>query len=245
MKPVGAEVFRLSEPPASSPNRLLGLWSVGDRVDGADVTFSDGAGSEEGEPVWIVELPGDPDAATERLREWGSRLRAIAGELPSMEDRLARMEAAELASLEGALAPAPETVFGPGARARTWWSEASRDLDALLDRVGACLSPASSIETRVEGELVARSLVGLRGSVRTLLDAGAKPERLALHCSAVTLAVSSRATLVRIMALLVTGALGISLRLSLPGGPRLALGATWRSVREVLDGPAGWRRSHA
>ncbi|MGH2770426.1 MAG: hypothetical protein ACRDJF_07910, partial [Actinomycetota bacterium] len=85
--------------------------------------------------------------------------------------------------------------------------------------------------------------VGLGGSVRTLLGPGAKPERLELHRSAVALVISSRATVLRTVALLGAGALGVSLRLSLPGGPPLALIVAWRVIREVLDQHPRRRRS--
>ena len=94
--------------------------------------------------------------------------------------------------------------------------------------------PSAWVETRIQGEPVAGSLLGLGGNVRTVCRPGLGPRGVGLHRDGVRLVVGSRAAFLRVVACVTRGAVAISVRLALPGGPVLALPVAWRFVQRVL-----------
>ncbi|MGH8906808.1 MAG: hypothetical protein ACRD0K_09905 [Egibacteraceae bacterium] len=209
-------VFQLSD--ESSAADLLGLW----RDDPATVAF-DGQEAAADVQVWRADLPADTGLARDRLAALQARLE---------QSRAALSRAAD----------EPELVAWPAgsvefAAAAGWWRDACGDLADLVGRVARACSPTALIETCVGGEAVGRSLVGLRGEVRTAWRAGGGQAEALLHESMVALALATRATLLRMVALVMRTAPTMAVRLALPFplGPLLALPAAWRAVQGVIN----------
>ena len=72
------------------------------------------------------------------------------------------------------------------------------------------------------------------GRTSTVVARSAHGDELRLHHEVIELVAASRRTVIRITGLAVEGIVGIGGRLALPGGPVLALPATWRFVHRVL-----------
>lgn len=204
-------LFLSSEEPSAVPE-LLGLWGE----DAAAVAFD---GQEPGLQVWRADLPAGTALAADRLAACSARLQWAHAQLsgPAI--------AAELAAFAE---PVEFTAAG-------WLGDACDDLAGLAGRVRLACSPTALIETRVGDQLVGRSLVGLRGDVRTVLCARGGQKDALLHKTTVALMLSTRATLLRMVALITRAAPAIAVRLALPFGPLFALPVAWRAVQAVLS----------
>lgn len=242
--------------PSPTTESLLGLW----RDDPAAVTFEHAAADAEG---WQANLPADPALARARLAVCTARLQRAQAEIPRAADQLGavvdqhvtgevgliRTAAASAASAETELTAwlrswaeledrsGAELAFGFGvsrSMAR-WWQEVSGDLAGIAGQVAQACSPTALVETRTGGALVGRSLIELRGDVRTAWRAGRGADDALLHETTVALVQSTRATLLRMVAVTTAGASAIAVRLALPGGPLLALPAAWRFIQRALN----------
>jgi len=201
--------FQLSDGSSAVPE-LLGLW----REDSAAVAF----GGQDLQ-VWRADLPADAALARDQVAACGVRLRWSRAQLPEAA------AAAELAAL------AEPVEFG----AAGWWRDSCDDLAGLAAQVARACSPTALIETRVGDDLVGRSLVELRGDARTAWSAGAGQRDALLHMTTVMLALSTRATLLRIVVLVTRTAPAIAVRLGLPFGPLLAMPVAWRAIQGLLN----------
>jgi hypothetical protein len=213
--------FELSD--ESSPTaeaKVLGLWRVTTPAGGFAFTAS--ATTTPAVPLWSIDLPADPAQAARRLMSCDARLRAASQRLA---DAPARLEVA----LDR---HRPEVAFTTATSA----TEAATDTELVgwLQRVGRACTPTAWVETRIQGEPMARSLLGPTGNLRALCRPGLGPCGAGLHQDAVRLVVSSRVALLRVVACVTRGAVAISVRLALPGGAVLALPVAWRFVQRLL-----------
>jgi hypothetical protein len=208
--------FQLSDGSSTTPE-LLGLW----HDEPAAVTFDD---QQPDLQVWRADLPEDVALAGSLLAMCNTRL----------EWTGAQLSEAAAAAKRAALA-APVEFAAPGKSVPMWWQEACDDLVGLAGQVSRVFSPTAVIETRVGDEMVGRSLVGLRGNVHTTWRSGCGQADALLHETTVALALSTRVALLRTIAVVTGAASVIAVRLALPGGPLLALPATWRLIQRVLS----------
>jgi hypothetical protein len=121
---------------------------------------------------------------------------------------------------------------GPDQR---WWAQAERDLAELLARLRSWVAPTALVRTTSGDRAVALTAHRWSGRTVTAAAAGASGPELRLHDDLFELVAASRRIVVRVVGLTVEGAVRIGTRLALPGGPLLALPATWRFVHRVLD----------
>jgi hypothetical protein len=212
-----------------APDRgLLGLWA--DDGDPADVAFSGPA--DVGDPgdtvVWQVHLPTHGASAWRMLddsRRTLERTRRRLTELPELVDgwledgapREQRVAVAFGADTDDAEQEVEEAVEGLG----------------RLARVGA---PTAWVETHVDARLVARSRTTFAGDLTTVVLT-AEADGLVRHERSLALAGESRITALQTTAATVRTAVAIAARLSLPGGPLLALPLAWRLLRRNLGTP--------
>jgi hypothetical protein len=209
---------------------LLGLW----RDEDAAVAF-DAADTAVKIPIWRADLPGDPVRAANWLRDRGSQLRRCQDRLALADDRLQTTVDSDARFAAAFPFGEPDTVFAPAWQpASGWWQDASAVVARIAGRTTQALSPTMMVETRAGAELIGRSQVGLRGTMRTVWRPGAGETDALLHQTTVTLALSSRAMVLRMVAVVIRGATALALRLALPGGPLLALPTAWRFVQGVL-----------
>ena len=113
-------------------------------------------------------------------------------------------------------------------------------IERTLDQIADLARGHARIETRLEGALVAHSLMTLSGDTelwiaRRLSVAGAQ-----LHARSVAVAVRTRHAWARILTLVARGCARI-IALGLPGASLTALPMVWRFVRDVLREVRGWR----
>lgn len=132
---------------------------------------------------------------------------------------------------QGPSGPSEREVQGPA----WWWESASRTVVKFSGRVARWCTPWSRVETLCGGRPTGLSLIGLGGDVHTVLGREIRADDAAVHERVVALAVTSRATLLRVLGIVGRGATSIGSRLALPGGPLLALPAVWRFVNEVIN----------
>jgi hypothetical protein len=212
--------FQLSQEPSTTAGAdLLGVWRVGPPAPSVAFTASRSTTPEV--PLWRIDLPADPIQAARRLEAGQARLWAASRRLA---DATARLDAALDRSRPGVTFTAETPIPGASAEAElTGWQ-----------RLTSGCRPSAWVETRIQGELAARSLLGLGGDVRTVWRPGLGPRGVGLHQEGVRLVVASRAAFLRVVAVVTRGAVAISVRLALPGGPVLALPVAWRFVQRVL-----------
>ncbi len=207
--------------------------------------------------MWQADLPVDAARAYKRVRACGARLRESSARLEGAADRLgsavdqylrdpsiamapivpAEAELATWLEESGKVAASklnPGVAFATTEPALGWWRDVADGLTRTAGQVAQACHPISLAETHVGGEMIGRSRVGLLGDVRTVLRAGHERHEALLHATTVALVLSTRATLLREVAVVLHGCVEIAARLVLPGGPLLALPAAWRFIQRVL-----------
>jgi len=212
--------FELSDESSTAADAdVLGVWRVGPPAPSVAFTASRSTTPEL--PVWRIDLPADPGRAAGRLEAGHARLRAASDRLADAATQLdAVLDRADAGVAFTAEPPIPGTA-------------ADAELAGWQRLTRGC-RPSAWVETRIQGEPVAGSLLGLGGNVRTVCRPGLGPRGVGLHRDGVRLVVGSRAAFLRVVACVTRGAVAISVRLALPGGPVLALPVAWRFVQRVL-----------
>jgi hypothetical protein len=211
--------FELPDGSPMAAADLLGVWRVGPPAP--SVTFTARAPTTPEVPLWRIDLPADPGEAAGRLEAGHARLRAASDRLADAATQLdAVLDRAGAGMAFTAEPPIPGTA-------------ADAELAGWQRLTSGC-RPSAWVETRIQGEPVAGSLLGLGGNVRTVCGPGLDPCHARLHRDGVRLVVDSRAAFLRVVACVTRGAVAISLRLALPGGAVLALPVAWRFVQRVL-----------
>jgi hypothetical protein len=123
--------------------------------------------------------------------------------------------------------------FEAGERALPRWDEVADELTRFATQVQRFLAHYAWVETRLDGMLLARTTVSWTGDVRTTWSQASLAADPGVHRRALVLALRSRATMLRMFLLVVTGAVRIVPLLSVPGGAVLALPAVWRFINQV------------
>jgi hypothetical protein len=222
-------VVRLRLDPAAEAG-MLGIWS--DEADPTDITFSTPTDVEhrDAEAVWQVHLPAE-EASAWRLLDHGQqvleRTRNQVTGLPAavdgwFSDRTLHDQGVEIA-------------FSVETRTVEQEVEDAVEKIGQLVRVGA---PTAWVETHVAEQLLARSRISVAGDLTTVVFAADRGDSLAGHERSLALVTASRIAAVRAAAATVRAAAAIAARLSLPGGPLLALPLAWRLLRHGPASPA-------
>jgi len=226
-------------------NDLFGVWTVAPRVAG--VSFDANAPAAPADPTWRVQLPESVDAAQAILQTQGLAIQRGESALAQAEQRLARLgHAGEGVSFAVPAGPEaellralntlqPSVSFGlPGKEAISEQLENLERWRSFLDQVRNMVSRYARVETEVAGVLVGQTAVGWTGDFESFWMPGVAPASMRLHYQSVHLALASRLAFIRMVAIVATGAAGLALTLSIPGGQLMALPAVWKFVRDVL-----------
>ncbi|HEX6569422.1 MAG TPA: hypothetical protein VF015_09660 [Acidimicrobiales bacterium] len=230
----------------------LGLWQPGHPPIGDDADADPDTGR------WHVDVSAEADLralrrradrATDDLPTVAGRLAGAVGEagraaafgVPGTGSGARSPERELLAWLDRGMVADERVAFG-GPQDLGWRVRAQRDLADLLDRLRSWLAPTAMVRTATGDRAVALTAHRWSGRTATAAAARASPPELRLHIDAVELVAASRRTVVRVVELAAEGVARIGSRLVLPGGPLLALPATWRFVHRVLDEMEGARR---
>jgi hypothetical protein len=235
---------------AATPD-IFGLWAT----VAAPVAFGVG-GVAEG-PLWRANLAPDQRAAQAQIG--GGEALLASSDLALAEaagrlEALARGQAAQ--SFGGTTLPQPEaelmealnelgmggaTSFGLGERLAAGWEEAAQRFQGFAGQVRDSVATIARVETCRQGQdqPFGRTVVGWTGDTRTVWMAGVDLVQAELHHRTVTLALRSRATLLRTLAVAARGAITLSTLLATPGGALLALPAAWRFINQVMSEARG------
>jgi hypothetical protein len=212
---------------------------------------------------WCLDLPEDGPAAAQQLERGEAQLRASEAGLAAVPQKLDQLlklrQSARTGSVAFATAEAP-ALSGPEMELWRWldevqgrpgpegapvsfaaeaapgfdWEEAKRQCDSGIERLQQLISHAAWVETRLQGELLAQTVVSWTGDTRTVWGQGAAPPRLAWHRRSLALALASRATLLRVFFIVTQNTVKLSVLLAVPGGAVLALPVAWKFVNQVL-----------
>lgn len=221
----------------------LGIWNVAPEA----VSFA--AGEQVPEvPTWRVNLPASPEAAQVRLAAREQALALARRDLERARRDLAQFDPSEavafdvgdpLSAQHRALREhvnALQTPVAFGIEPPQWIvdSEAYRQWKAFVERVRQLVSHYARVETTVGSRFIGRTEVGWTGDFGTTWAEHVISPSTSEHQQAVHLALASRVAFVRIVSVVATGAAGLAVKASVPGGQLLLLPATWRFVKDVL-----------
>jgi hypothetical protein len=207
----------------ASGSSVLELWTQASSA--SDVAFSEPAGVTDDEVTWEVTLPADQAVTAAALRSAHADLDATARALEEVRAQVA---------LWGTEPPWGDTDVAFGADAGTLGGPDDADAAVGLDRLARAAAPIAWVETRVGGQLVARSRTTLGGATSAVvLDGGLR--HLVRHQQALELATRSRLMALETVATVLRATLAVAARLGLPGGPLLTLPLVWRLVRRLVD----------
>ncbi len=107
--------------------------------------------------------------------------------------------------------------------------------ETLISRFQQVLSRRGRIETRIGGNLVGLTKIDWTGDFETIWEEGTAPLAMNVHVRAIRLASGSRLALLRILTIVGTGALGLAIKASIPGGQFLLIPAVYKFVRDMLE----------
>ncbi|NJN68260.1 MAG: hypothetical protein HC884_16880 [Chloroflexaceae bacterium] len=152
-------------------------------------------------------------------------------------------EAREAPQKQGA-APRAGVSFGLGDSLAEGWERFQEQVQVFIHHLLQSVAAYVRVETEIAGVLVAQTSVGWTGNVRTVWQTGTPTEHIALHHCTLRLALSSRDTLFRSIAIAVQGIIKLSFLLSTPGGVVLALPSVWHYLNRMLSQAAGEAGEH-
>jgi hypothetical protein len=234
---------------------ILDLWSSqGLPVYG--VAFAASAEATARPSTWRLDLPPGRSAAEEHLdavrasmEDWegalaeaGPRLQRLVGlesagglsfaaasgsGLPAAEGELLRMLSAARHDAASVSFAAPDQARFPE------WQDAAAEVKRLFEQGRRLVRYYASVETAVAGQRVARTTVSWSGDLDTFWPAGVGPEAQLLHRRSLALALASRTTILRTIAVVTAGAVTIIPLLGTPGSAIMALPAIWRFVKRI------------
>lgn len=237
-------VFELHDTAAATATPdIFGLWAT------APVAFD----TADGAPLWRANLAADPQTAASQLAGGEALLDSSHQALASAAERLNALAEGRLAGQAFAVAtlPRPETElidmlsdlgaggavsFGLGDRLAAGWEQAAGRFQGFVGQVRDSIASRARVETRLQGQAqpFGRTVVGWLGDTETVWAAGVDCAQTELHERTITLALRSRAMLLRTFVVAARGAVTLSAMLATPGGMLLALPAAWRFINQVL-----------
>jgi hypothetical protein len=231
--------FTLSGVTLPAADDLFGVWRIPDETSLAFDT------SAPGDPIWRVSLPASIDEARSILHDQWQAIQLNELALTQAGQRLARLgqsrDSVSFSALTGpeaelfvALNRLESVSFGLGGEEAAGQLEASSQWRKFLDQVRNVIAHYAQVETIVGGSFIGRTSVGWTGDFNTRWSPAATSANLNLHHQSVHLALASRLALVRMIGVVGTGAINITIKLATPGAQLLALPAIWKFVRDVL-----------
>jgi len=237
--------FAVSGVTLPGENDLFGVWTVAPEVAG--VSFDANAPAAPADPTWRVQLPESVEAAQAILQTQRDAIQRGESALVQAEQRLARLgHAGESVSFAAPAGPEaellralnalqPSVSFGlPGKEAIGAQLENLAQWRSFLEQVRNMVTHYARVETEVAGILVGQTAVGWTGDFESIWMPGVALASMRLHHQSIHLALASRLAFIRMVTIVATGAAGLALALSLPGGQLMALPAVWKFVRDVL-----------
>lgn len=233
---------------------VLGLWETVPMPPDDRVTFDSTSVTVLPIPLWRISLSEESNLAATQLSNSEALLEGSTRALDTILDRvnilaqkhsirqslefgiettLAQPEGELLGSLKEIQKEGKQVSFALGEKIIIGEEQAGR-FHAFVERIVQLFSHYACVESQTEGRLWARTIVGWTGSTHTMLQPGVLPIQALLHQRALSLALSSRNSLIRTFAMAVQAALKLSLMAALPGGVVLMIPAAWKFINQVL-----------
>jgi hypothetical protein len=227
----------------------MGIWTV--PPDDA-VSFSSGATAPPEEPTWRIELPESPAEAQAILADqiqaskWAHRdLANINRDLThigrteavsfSTSDPLLAQKTELLETLDAFQSPVSYGLFSrKDEKKESEDRESHQQWLAFVERVQRTVANYARIETSLAGQDIGQTAVGWTGDFNTTWEPNVTIGMMRTHRQSVHLALGARIALIRIVSVVATGAAGLAIKASIPGGQVLLLPAIWKFVRDVL-----------
>lgn len=242
---------------------LWGAWEIpaerGDGSPSGGIAFGPAEGdSEAGVPRWQVDLPADAELAEAQLKQ-SEQVMALSNqrleEMPDRFDQLVSLAQkprqvsfgvdlagtaigdpeVEALRLLGVLEPQTAVSFGLLDVPRETWDQARSQFQNAIDRILRLVVYYAWVETRMAGHMLARTMVGWSGDVDTLWELNLTASQFNLHKRSLSLAITSRNTLIRTLVTATQGAVKLSALITTPGGAVLALPVAWKYVNQILS----------
>lgn len=241
---------------ASPPGQAVVLSLAGLPGPGLDAfgiwTSSESTATQ---PIWRANWSADARADLDGLADADARLRRASAALEIAGVRLDRhvrqsgtvyavdtpAPEATLTALLQAATVAAEPVFAlPDAA--SLWSRVVTDFTAVLATARRMCGYPAWVETSVAGQLFGRTVVTWTGEQVSVWQASPSNRDVFAHIRVLDLAIRTRATFLRMVAV-VARAARVLTALATPLGPVLALPAAWKFVDEVVR-ELSWLRGH-
>lgn len=224
----------------------LGIW---DLETSPAVSYGSGVGNHG--LVWRVDHPESSCAAQSVLVEqrakvdlWEQHLDAAARRLEGLSPGISYATGfgapeAELLAQVAAL-QSPVLSYGVGPAVAEAYGEIYEQANALLLQFRRLVQHFARIETTAGGTRMAITTVDWTGDYGTTWLDGVTAVDTSLHLETVRLALASRHALLRLVSVVTSGALTLTLKASVPGGQVLLIPAVYNYVRSVLRELERW-----
>ncbi len=218
----------------------LGIWEVrGSRLE----AFA--AGEPVQGLVWLADLPEDLLEARSLIRRRRRAVEIRWRQLAAVEQRLTRLASEEPLRLtvrereaelleEITALRRPLATFDARDEQRGFYDRIYQECDALLTQFRQLVQLHARVETRVGHRSVAVTHLSWSGEYETTALDRISHADVQVHLEAVRLALASRRALLRLVVVVVSGALKLALKAQIPGGQILLFPAVYAFVRDVL-----------
>ena len=188
--------------------------------------------------IFRLDLPGGlgaADAALDAVDGWANatlvRLATTPERLDATHRRARSMAAFDVDRLPPADAWLSAQLRGSAAVDYGIGDTVKRALNAIVEMA----TRLAWVETRVDGELLARSRISIGGDLDTLAKALITPADLQLHLRSVKAARASKNAWMRIMAMVMNVARALAKFAVNPVAGVMALPQAWQYIRRILD----------
>jgi hypothetical protein len=123
--------------------------------------------------------------------------------------------------------------FGPVQETSGKWNQATQKLGAFFEQLKRVVGHYAWVETRVQGQLLARSTVNWIGDLETACSVLPDAQFKQIHERSLRLALASRAAMLRTFGVISASAIKLSALLATPAGAILALPAAFHFINQV------------
>ncbi len=241
-------------------NSIFRHWGFPETPVDAAVAFDTTVQGDIASATWHLDLPSDPQAATQLLEEYSFQAQAsmqVIEDLPErVENLVAQVQVAEAAGVsfstsdqsdlpveEAGLLDAlyeidridAQVSFGLEEKLPKDWQDSFHQFQTAASRLLRSISHFAWVETSQAGHLIGRTSVGWAGDMETLYAEALLPQQLDLHRHSLEIALVSRHALIRTFTTTVATASRLSLLLATPGGVLLSLPAVWKYINQILS----------
>lgn len=196
-------------------------------------------------PTWRVQLPAEPEAAQALLAGYRQEQEQGLQDLARVQREMAQVGGVsfgapddELLAQKSALQSALDELGAPvsyGLGLPRDTEEISRQWNDFVQQVRQLVTHYARVETQLADLLVGRTSVSWKGDFETTWELGLEPGAMQAHFQAVQLALAWRLALLRTVSVVATGAAGLAVKATVPGGQIRVLPAAWKFVRDVLQ----------